>query len=128
MAGKIKATSKPKAAKPIVRVDWKHSEHGWTVGTVSYKGRSYVFNMKNFIEGSVYGIDKGCISKLFVSDPYHKDAKDHIIYGKVMMNYDRGWDVRPKTEDAKAILKALKDRFNKGMNARDLANYKKYVW
>ena len=116
-------------AKPIVRVEWKRSGHGWTVGTVSYKKKIYVFEMKNFMEGSVYGIDKGCISKLFVSDPDAKKGEyNHIIYGAVVMNYDRGWDIRPKNDDAKAVLNALKARFNNGMNAKDLANYKKYVW
>lgn len=116
-----------KSTKPTIRVDWAHSKHGWTVGDVHYKGKKYKFEMKNFMEGSVYGIDKGCISKLFVSDP-GKAGVNNIVYGPVIMNYDRGWDIRPQTADAKAILKALKDRFNNGMNAKDLANYKKYVW
>lgn len=105
-------------SKPIVRANWERSGNGWTIGTVSYKKKTYYFNIKNFIEGSVYGIDKGCISKLFVSDSEHR----------VVMNYDRGWDVKPKDADAKAVLNAIKDRFNNGMDADDLARYKKYVW
>lgn len=113
-------------AKPMVRVNWKKSGHGWTIGTVSYKKKTYYFDIKNFIEGSKFGIDNGCISKLQVYDPNAKEGQ--YKYGNLVMNYDRGWDVRPKTDDAKAILNAIKARFNNGMNADDLTNYKKYVW
>ena len=116
-----------KAEKPTIRVDWKHSKGGWTVGDIYYKGGHYIFEMKNFLEGSVYGIDNGCISKLFVRNK-GGEGVEHIIYGKVVMNYDRGWDIRPINNDAKDILKALKERFNNGMNASDKANYLKYVW
>lgn len=116
-------------AKPIVRVEWKRSGHGWTVGTVSYKKKTYHFSIKTFIERSVYGIDKGCISKLDISEIINPNLK---IYepgrSKAVARYDRGWDIRPIDADAKAVLNALKARFNNGMNAKDLENYKKYVW
>lgn len=122
-----KLKSKAKAPeKPMVRVDWKHSGHGWTVGDVYYKGKRYPFEMKNFLEPSVYGIDNGCISKLFVKTL--NGGTEHTIYGKVLINYDRGWDIRPTTADAKSILKALKDRFNNGMNREDEKMYRLHVW
>lgn len=54
-----------------------------------------------FEEPSKYGIDKGRISKLWIS-----------IDGKWAANYDRGWDVRPKTELAKSIYDMLISEYN----------------
>ena len=38
-------------SKPIVRANWERSGNGWTIGTVSYKKKTYYFNIKNFIKG-----------------------------------------------------------------------------
>lgn len=127
---KTKSTKTTKVKeKPQIRVNWKRSGHGWTVGEVTYKGKTYRFEMKNFLEPSTFGIENGCISKLFVTKPGFPGADpNHTVYGSVTMNYDRGWDVKPKTADEKAILKALLDRFNNGMSPADEKMYRQYVW
>lgn len=65
---------------------------GWTSGDIG----SYSFSAKVFEEGSDYGIENGKVSKLSVSD-----SKSQIL------NYDRGWDVKPKTAEQKKVLKAI---------------------
>jgi hypothetical protein len=52
-------------------------------------------------EGSDYGIDEGRISKLMLK-------RD----GKIVCNYDRGWDVRPRDPDTKQALESLKKTYN----------------
>ena len=61
----------------------------WKFGMIN----GYEYEAKVFDLGSEYGINGGRISKLFVK-------KD----GRVVINYDRGWDVRPKTKEAKQVL------------------------
>ena len=65
---------------------------------VNGKMQPHQYWVKGFDEGSQYGIDGGRISKLTIK-------RD----GKVVCNYDRGWDVKPQdeaTEEALAILMA----------------------
>lgn len=64
----------------------------WTEGKVD----GYDFCIKHFEEGSSYGIDGGCISKLEI-------RKD----GKILANYDRGWDIEVPEEAQTAYLKIL---------------------
>ena len=47
-------SSKPKIVVKVI-------EDGWTSGYVHYNGWDYGFAMKNFIEPSEFGINKGCI-------------------------------------------------------------------
>lgn len=89
-------------------------EHGWTSGNVTYKRKSYHFNMKNFIEKSKYGINKGCISKLLIID-----NANH----KLLVNYDRGWDVKPNSENVKKVYRALLRRFNGSMPAEYVSRW-----
>ena len=63
-------------------------EHGFVNG---YEYKAKVFDME-----SDMGINRGRISKLAVK-------KD----GKLVANYDRGWDMRPTTDEAKAAVKAV---------------------
>lgn len=70
--------------------------HGqWTKGTIkSMPG--YRFEAKVFQAPSQFGIDNGVISKLHIRN------RD----GKVVVNYDRGWDKRPQTiQDRQAMQK-----------------------
>lgn len=92
--------SKPKI---VVRV----IEDGWTSGYVHYNGWDYGFAMKNFIEPSEFGINKGCISKLMIVN--EKGSGDLVV------NYDRGWDIKPQTESVKAVYRALLSKFNRSM-------------
>ena len=52
--------------------------------------------MKQFDEGSEFGIDGGRISKLMLKRN-----------GKIECNYDRGWDVKPSDPDAQLALEIL---------------------
>ena len=99
---------------PIIKVKGFHN--GWTIGIVTYKKLNCEFEMKNFIEPSEFGINKGCISKL------------HIVLkttGSTILSYDRGWDVRPKSDFAKAIYKQFLKEFNKGMPEQYIARWNK---
>ena len=46
------------------------------------------YNVKSYDEGSEFGINGGRISKLWIK-----------IDNKVVVNYDRGWDVKPDESD-----------------------------
>lgn len=64
----------------------------WHTGIIY--GASY--EAKVFDEGSHFGINGGRISKLHV-------IKD----GTCIINYDRGWDIKPTTPEALTILGAI---------------------
>lgn len=57
--------------------------------------------VKSYDEPSIYGIDEGRISKLTVK-------RD----GREIMNYDRGWDLEPQTDEDHVILEKLKKKYN----------------
>ncbi|MGI6617717.1 MAG: DUF7678 domain-containing protein [Saccharofermentanales bacterium] len=57
--------------------------------------------LKHFDKPSVYGIDRGRISKLMLK-----------IDGEVVCNFDRGWDIRPTSEDAEKALVILLHEYN----------------
>lgn len=57
--------------------------------------------VKHYEEPSQYGIKDGRISKLAIRRGY-----------EWVLNYDRGWDIRPKDEATKAVYEALLKRFN----------------
>ena len=59
--------------------------------------------IKHYDEPSQYGIDAGRISKLCVS----RDGES-----KDLIAYERGWLVKPRTPAHRAVLTALKERFN----------------
>jgi len=76
----------------------------WTKGTVTLpNGRKFLFEAKHFEEPSHFGIDGGRISKLGAMTAVRRTLAFH---------YDRGWDVRPKAGDHKAVLAALMKRYN----------------
>ena len=74
-----------------VKLDLKNDETNpvWIVGDVQINGDTYRVNAKVFQEGSEFGIDKGPVSKLWVSDSN----------GNTIINYDRGWDIKPTEEN-----------------------------
>jgi hypothetical protein len=61
------------------------------------------FWAKVYDEGSEYGIDEGRISKLTVK-----------IDGVTVINYDRGWDIKPDEDDevAQIALAILLNDYN----------------
>lgn len=69
----------------------------WTNGTIN----GYTYCVKHFEEGSEYGIGGGRVSKLDI-------RKD----GKILVNYDRGWDVRPKDAKVKAVYEQILEMYN----------------
>lgn len=89
------------ANRPVIEIE--KFVDAWIIGNVFYKGIRYHFETKTFLEKSVFGINKGCISKL-------------MIYQKgLVVNYDRGWDIKPKTENVKTVYRALLRKFNSRM-------------
>ena len=48
---------------------------------------------KVYDEGSVFGIDEGSISKIKIK-----------IDGKTVVNYDRGWDIKPNENDKATMI------------------------
>ena len=66
----------------------------WTNGVIKIDKTSVTFSVKHFEEPSEFGIDEGRISKLELR-----------VKGKIVANYDRGWDIQPTDE---AVEKALK--------------------
>ena len=75
----------------------------WTEFEIELDGKLYDCCMKHFEKGSEWGIDGGKISKLWVKD---------IETGNVIINYDRGWDIKPKSQAAKEIYDSIIDAHN----------------
>jgi len=70
----------------------------WSKGHYNgYEIEGMVFN-----EPSKYGINNGRVSKLWV-------RKD----GNIIIAYDRGWDIKPKSKDDRQLLKEITDRLEK---------------
>lgn len=93
--------------KPIIKVN--NIKNGWFIGVVTYKKLNSEFQMKSFPKPSQFGINNGCISKLWMK---------YRPTDSVIVNYERGWDIRPKTEYAKTVYRAILREFNKNMPER----------
>ena len=59
------------------------------------------YQVKSYDEGSMFGINEGRISKLWLQ-----------IDGQTAANYDRGWDVEPTCEAANMALCILLNNYN----------------
>ena len=68
----------------------------WKEGSIKVSNSIFHYWIKVFEEGSEFGIKGGKISKLMLK-------RD----GKVVCNYDRGWDIRPFDADTKRALEIL---------------------
>ena len=75
----------------------------WLKGTID----GYEFFALVFQTGSKCGINEGRISKLGVR---HK-LQSLTDVSRYIINYDRGWDIEPKTEEHKLILDTLVEYF-----------------
>ena len=73
----------------------------WREGTIIINKKGYRYWVKHFDEGSQFGIDGGRISKLMIKRS-----------GKIVCNYDRGWDIKPVDEDTEFALAILLKDFN----------------
>lgn len=85
----IRVAVETKKTRPYGDADWVKGAAG-----------GYLFQALLFDEGSEYGIDEGRVSKLCVW-PEEKNP------GSAIINYDRGWDVKPQNDDERAILDAV---------------------
>lgn len=101
-----------KPAKPAKTSSSIHVENikgRYTEGWVMYNGKKYNFAMMNFLEGSPFGINKGCISRLEIGIVGPNKKWDTKVW------YDRGWDKKPQTDDVKAVYRMLLRKFNSRM-------------
>ncbi len=71
----------------------------WKLGTID----GIKFNAKVYEEPSEFGIHNGNVSKLWIDG---------------VCNYDRGWDVRAKTAEGKAMVKAILAYFKNSENCK----------
>lgn len=77
----------------------------WHDGTITVQDKNgkkveITYTAKIYDEGSMYGINEGRISKLTL-----KQGKETVA------NYDRGWDIPPKTTEAKKALEILLEKY-----------------
>ena len=72
----------------------------WRKGTLVIKKQLLTYCAKVYDEGSEYGINEGRISKLEVRQD-----------NKLLLNYDRGWDIEPDCELAEIALAMLLDLY-----------------
>ena len=99
----MKKQNEALAAKVEIEVTGtKQAFNTWTMATATIAGKTYAIQMVRFDEPSRYGISEGRISKLYIADTDRK----------MLANYDRGWDKRPATATAKAIVAAITAKFN----------------
>lgn len=96
MQKKIESISRKNEA--LITTDGKPiTERTWDNGVID----GYIYTALVFPENSIYGINDGNISKLSIADPN----------GKLVLNYDRGWDIKPNAKTKKIMDKIL-DRYN----------------
>lgn len=65
-------------------------------GKIKINEEEIIYDIKYFDFPSEYGIDEGRISKLSMKKN-----------GKIIANYDRGWDIKPKCKEGKQALTIL---------------------
>ncbi|HKL58945.1 MAG TPA: hypothetical protein VJ863_03520 [Sphaerochaeta sp.] len=73
----------------------------WREGTLEIGSSVFSYCIKVYGEGSEYGIEEGRISKLMLKRK-----------GKIVCNYDRGWDIKPHDPDTRKALERLKKTYN----------------
>lgn len=80
----------------------KSIENGWIDGTID----EFRFQAKVFDEGSQYGINEGRVSKLMIWDEAKRQTCRNIFTASIV-NYDRGWDIKPTKAADKHIFDAV---------------------
>ena len=68
----------------------------WKEGSIKIGNSIFHYWMKQYDEGSEWGIDGGRISKLMLK-------RD----GEIVVNYDRGWDIKPSDADTQLVMEIL---------------------
>ncbi len=80
----------------------KH-DGAWTIAKARRNGKDYEINVKHFEEPSRFGIRNGRISKLWIREEGKTEPA---------ACYDRGWDKRATTAEAKALRDELIAMYN----------------
>lgn len=79
----------------------------WKKGTFVIDGVSFSYEAKVFNKRSRFGIDDGRISKLnIVKDDGYSPC---LWWENVVVHYDCGWNIQPKTELEKKALNYVLD-------------------
>ena len=73
----------------------------WKEGSLKVQNSVFHYWMKQYDEGSQYGINGGRISKLTLKRN-----------GETVCNYDRGWDIEPADENTATALAILIKDYN----------------
>lgn len=73
----------------------------WREGSLKVHDSIFHYWMKQYDEGSQFGIEGGRISKLMLKRN-----------GEVVCNYDRGWDIEPTCKEAELALCILLNNYN----------------
>lgn len=68
----------------------------WKEGSLKVNGSIFHYYIKVYEVGSEWGIDGGRASKLMM-------RRD----GKIVCNYDRGWDIQPSDPDTQLAFEIL---------------------
>lgn len=73
----------------------------WHEGSIRVGNSVFHYWYKQYESGSQFGIDGGRISKLTLKRE-----------GKIVANYDRGWDIEAADEDTEGAIEILLDKEN----------------
>ena len=91
------SSEKSGAIKAVITKDDRRANK-WVEGKAT---GGITFSAKMFDDGSQYGVNNGRVSKLDI-------RKD----GRIIVNFDRGWDVKPQTAEHKAVYKSVMAALN----------------
>lgn len=72
----------------------------WIIG----KAGTFYWEIKRYETGSIYGIEEGRISKLYI--------KRTANLTEITANYDRGWDIEPQDIETKRLYNELIKKYN----------------
>jgi len=77
----------------------------WSEGIIASPttGDKYKYWVKHYEEGSEFGINGGKVSKLTIRKL--NDSRN-------LVNYDRGWDIEPATDEVKAVYAIILEKYN----------------
>ena len=73
----------------------------WKEGALRVHKGFYHYWVKQYAEGSQFGIEGGRISKLMLKRK-----------GEIVCNYDRGWDIEPVDEETQTALEIMLLEYN----------------
>ena len=80
----------------------------WESGSFEINGVKYKYEAKVYDVGSKYGINNGRISKLKVVNDIGPNS---WTWDNTVINYDRGWDIRPEMKLDKMALQYILDLY-----------------